>query len=395
MKNYFISLLFLFTFISCAQIQPKNEFHSERSLASDDCLELINTFLEVKIPELEIFPTSIFGINADIYKKMESIQLLSIDYFQFYQTFQTKNKRAPTLRETLVFAYQVKTAILNNYENLAEELSKHANANNQQIQLFIQELRHSKSKLSKYKTIDQIELEVVASYQNGKSAIATLDTAIPLDPHDSKKLDENFYTFLKNRVSISNFQGEFGELLAQGASKEKVLARGLTFKGDVSSAKTPTETLIAKKIAELSLKVNNMTNDQIIEFVGQYKDGLFRMAYAFIHAGNFSVDKRGIVIDKIFNMIKSKEIDLVSETSDGKIVWSEVKAYIKPITLDTIAGHSKDKTIFDQLQEHKALRDVLGLESSVNLRFISPLSVTDDEARKLIESIGYEVISAK
>lgn len=73
-----------------------------------------------------------------------------------------------------------------------------------------------------------------------------------------------------------------------------------------------------------------------------------------------------------------------------------MKTYKKPITLDTLNGDGyKAKPMGEQLLEHKALRDLLGLQSTVELRFISPTSRITPEAKAYIEGLGYEVLGAK
>lgn len=91
-------------------------------------------------------------------------------------------------------------------------------------------------------------------------------------------------------------------------------------------------------------------------------------------------------------MVTSKEIDLVSITNQRKVVWAEVKAYGQTITVEVLEGRGAKKSILDQLLEHKALRDLLGLESSVELRFLTPLAGIEEQARYMIEEIGYQVL---
>ena len=395
MKKSLLLLLFILFSVSCSQITPQPEsVENQRSLASEDCNDIVGQFFVKQNPTLELNKQSIFALNPMIHEKMNSLRLESIDYNTFYQDFMTKNHKAPTLRDLLNYAYQIKAATLNNYENIISELLKLPTAESEAIQNFILTLRASKNKLGNVRSIEQIELELEASFEKGKSVIPDLDTVVTLEKN-TNKISPEFLQFLKDRTSLNNFQGEYGELIAYGASGDKVIARGLTFDKEVTLARTPTEALVAKRLIELQDRIKLMSNEQLLTFIEPHKEGLFRVAYNALAEEKFSWSKRDLIVEKMINMIKSKEIDLVEQDLDGKMIWGEVKAYNRPIKIGTIDGPGKGKTILDQLKEHKALRDVLGLESDVKLRFISPLSIVSEDARKLIESIGYEVISAK
>lgn len=398
MKKLLLSIFFIIFSISCAQINSKfesfkNQSQNQRSLASEGCNDIVGQFFVKQHPILELHAKSIFALNPVIHTKISSLRLESIDYDSFYQDFMLKNKKAPTLRDLLNYAFEVKTSILNNYDNIISELSKLPNGESEAIQNFILTLRASKNKLGNVKSIEQIELELEASFKQGKSLIPGLDTTVTLE-ENTNKIRQDFHQFLRDRTSLSNFQGEYGELIAYGASGDKVVVRGLTFATEATFARNPTEALVAKKLVELQSRIKLMSNEQLLTFIEPHKEGLFRAAYNFLAEENFSWLKRDQVVEKMINMIKSKEIDLVEQDINGKMIWGEVKAYNRPIKLSTIDGPGKGKTILDQLKEHKALRDVLGLESDVKLRFVSPLSVVDEDAKKLIENLGYEVISA-
>lgn len=383
MKKLLLSILFLIFSISCTQI----------SLASEDCNAVVGQFFVKKQPALELHQKSIFALNPVIHTKMNSLRLESIDYDLFYQDFILKNKKAPTLRDLLNYAFEIKAGILKNYDNIISELTKLPNGESEAIQNFILTLRASKNKLGNVKNIEQIELELEASFKQGKSLIPGLDTTVTLEKN-TNKIRHDFHQFLRDRTSLSNFQGEYGELIAYGASGDKVVVRGLTFATEATFARNPTEALVAKKLVDLQDRIKLMSNEQLLTFIEPHKEGLFRVAYNFLVEENFSWSKRDQIVEKMINMIKSKEIDLVEQDINGKMIWGEVKAYNRPIKLSTIDGPGKGKTILDQLKEHKALRDVLGLETDVKLRFVSPLSIVDEDAKKLIESLGYEVISA-
>ncbi|MBY0413811.1 MAG: hypothetical protein K2Q18_06585 [Bdellovibrionales bacterium] len=406
-KNLF-SLLFISTLItlsSCSHLdtvkngsQPETkteEIHSRIPSSPDDCNRIIAKFINKKNPSLEIAPASIFGKYPEIQKQMYTLFLDTTDYMGFYKEFFELNKKAPTLRDVFTRAYDEKIKTIKRYEDLIMELENLPTAKNEQIQTFIRELKSSAKKLGHYKSIEQIDQELTASFQHGKISIPDLDTIVPLDKDNPEVFDEDFYQFVKNKINVSGFQGEYGELFAHGASGEQVLTRGLTFAIDDVRSNEPYQKMVADQIIILEKKLNKMSNDEISSFIEPHKEGLFRIAFGVIEEDQFIIKRRDLVVEKIINMIRSKEIDLVTRDKDGKIVWAEVKAYIKPITMKSIGGHGKEKTVLDQLREHKALRDVLGLEASVRLRFIAPLSPVSDDAKSAIEKLGYEVISAK
>ena len=389
MKNSLLILLLTLLLTNCSQLQPRI---GQRLPASDDCKALIARLLEKRQLALEIPESSLFGTHPNLYKKMDAIQLPPIDHYDFYQEFLAVNKRPPTVRDAFEYSRKIKSQVLQNYEDLIKELRELPN-NNSEINNFIHDLEFSKNKLANYKSAEQINLELVASYKNGKTSIMGLDTVMKLDPNNPQRLGIDEFNFLKNISSTANFQGEYGELLAHGAATEKVLMRGLMFRSQ-ENVTNPLETMIIERVSHLQSRLNRMSNEELLAFITPHKDDLFRIAYQSLADENFSMASKDIAIEKMMTMIRSKEIDLVTETAPGKMIWAEVKAYNRPISVEVIAGHG-DKTILIQLKEHKALRDVLGFKNTVKLRFISPLSTIDDEARKLIEALGYEVISAK
>lgn len=394
MKTFLLSTLFVLSLLSCSHTQPIVDIVQDRSVASDDCHELVGLFFNKNSPSLEIPAASILGKNPDILTKIEATKLSSIDYYLFHEDFVAINKKSPTLRDALLYIERIKKITVGNYDTLLDALKKLPDANSEEIKNFTSEVSKARNKVAKNKEIKQFEQELIASYEHGKSTIPNIDTIIPLD-NGNPLIDENFWQYLKVAETLTAFQGEYGELMAMGASKEKVLRRGLKFRVDDPFKSPAPERLVGERIILLETKVQKMSDAELLAFINPHRDGLFRMAYATALEDNLSMKNRTLVVSNIFDMIRSKEIDLITEDAAGKMAWGEVKAYTKPISLKVISGHGKSKTVADQLVEHKALRDVLGLETVVKLRFISPLSIVEDDARKLIESIGYEVVSAR
>ncbi len=393
MKISLLSLLFVLLLSSCSHTQSNIEYvENERTVASDRCDELVALFFNKNPATLEIPANSILGKNKQFVESMDSIRLTSIDYNSYYQDFFALNKKPPTLRDALTYIHNIKLKTVNSYDALISELQKLPNKNSPEIELFTNEVIKAKNKVNKNKSIEQYNSELIASYEKGKSQLPNLDTVITVDEATGTQIDEAFYQYLKVVDTLTAFQGEYGELMAMATSKEKVLMRGMRFdKGGLNNPLP--ERQIAQKVNELEKKVSKMTDQEIIDLINPHKEGLLREAYKFLEESHFSMKERKVVISKIFNMIRSKEIDLITEDGMGRITWAEVKAYNKPVTLKLL-GHG-DKSILDQLIEHKALRDVLGLEQTVKLRFVSSISVVDEEAAEAIKKIGYEIISAK
>lgn len=392
MKTSLLSLLFILLLSSCSHIQPNVESVNERSVASESCDELVALFFNKNPAALEIPSNSTLGQNKNLIQRMDSIRLTAIDYHQYYQDFFALNKRPPTLRDALTYIDGIKRKTINNYDLLISDLQHLPNNKSPEIQLFIQEVTKVRNKVSQYKSIEQYGLELIASYEKGKTTIPNLDAVIPIDEATGTQVDDVYFQYLKIADTLTDFQGGYGELMGMVTSKEKVLMRGMKF--DKAGPSTPPiEREVVEKVKLLEAKVNKMTDQEIIEFINPHKEGLFREAYRFLEQEHFSMDKRQEVISKIFKMIKSKEMDLITENNQGQITWVEVKAYNKPLNM-RLLNHGT-KSIRDQLIEHKALRDVLGLGTSVKLRFVSSISVVSEEAAQVIEEIGYEVISAK
>lgn len=394
MKTSLLSLLFILLLSNCSHIQPTVEsVVSERAVASENCDELVALFFNVNPATLEIPANSILGQNKFLIQKMESVRLTSIDYSKYYQDFFAMNKRAPTLRDALTYINTIKNKTIANYASILYDLEHLPNFNAPEIQLFYKEVSKAKNKVSKNKSIEQYGKELIASFEHGKTTIHNLDEVMTIDEETGTLIDDVYFQYLKVVDTLTAFQGEYGELMAMATSKDKVIIRGLKF-DNVGVGNALADRQIAETVKTLEVRVNKMSNEEIIEFINPHKEGLLREAYAALELEHFSMTNRQDVINKIFRMIRSKEIDLVTEDSAGKVTWAEVKAYNKPVSMRLI-NHGSGKSILDQLIEHKALRDVLGLQSTVKLRFVSSISIIDDEATKAIKEIGYEVISAK
>lgn len=360
--------------------------------ASDNCFDLVNSFLDSDQARVVVPEGSIVDQSPEVLPLMERMIPPAIDFPKFILDFQQNNQRTPTLRETIEFVYESRRELHQAYDELTELLS---NLNLSHHQNFIQEVEQTRNKLAKFKDLDSLEEEVLANFREGKSSVESLDVSIPIrDENGQTFFDEDYYRFLKDRTGLSNYSGEIGELLVYAKTPERILAKGLRF--DMGDAQ-PLDVYQKEIVQRVSLLRENLLTkslDELKAIINEYttpRGGFLRHAQEFIEENEATGINPADVVDKIMNMVTSKEIDLVSVSRDHKIVWTEVKAYNQKLTVQSISGEGSKKTIVDQLQEHKALRDLLGLEHQVELRFSSPLSGIDDEAKQMVESLGFMV----
>lgn len=366
-----------------------------RSPSSDPCADLIKDFIKVPAKaRLEIKDGSLLHYDPSLIQKIDKLVAPEINLGNFFKTFEEKNHRAPTLKEGMLHIINSKNQVLDNYEKLIVELQGRNQNAHMNLPILIKELKKSKEKLSHFKNIDQIAHELKAAFDNQKTNIKDLDVVIEIMDRKKLLLNDDHYTFLKNKLALGNFQGEYGELMAISSANEKIIARGLTFKSEEGGIKNYSQE-IAALVDKLEVDLGLKNELELVDFVKKHKNGLLRHAQEYISESPQGALNKDTIIEKIMGMVRSKEIDVVLIDSKGRYVWGEVKAYNEVISKDILmpAGHPGKKTIYDQLIEHQALADVLGLKQ-VRFRFISPLSIVDAEAQKLISDLGYEVVYA-
>lgn len=379
-----ISLLFVAPKVSQTPLTP------ERTPAAERCSELISSFFKEKIFRLDAQTNSIFDRYPLLHTQIEELYFHDIALNEFYDDFLKTHKRAPTLRDGMLHIYSVRKQVLNNYEWLIREISP---ITDPQVQAFRRELGFSQKKLNTFKDLDQIDFEIKASRRNGKTSLTSIDEEIKLK--NETQFIEAHYGFLKERTGQSNFLGEYGELSAMAASGDQFIARGLVFKTNAKNIGNSYEQEVIGAVKNLRTNLDKKPLDEIFKIVNQHGKGLFRKAQEYIAITPKEKISKEIVIDHMLSMIRTKEIDLV--TTNGKIgTWAEVKAYRKPISVELLKNDSySKKSIYEQLIEHKALRDILGLKHKVNLLFISPTSPITEEAKKLLLKIGYQSYGAQ
>lgn len=360
--------------------------------ASENCFDLVNSFLESDQARVATPEGSIVEQTPEVLPIMERMIPESIDFPKFILEFQQLNQRTPTLRETIEFVYEGRRELHQAYDELSDLLT---NLNHPHQLDFLREIEQTRNKLAKFKNLDSLEDEVHANFREGKSTVESLDIPIPIrDENGQTFFDEDYYRFLKDRTGLSNYSGEIGELLVYAKTPERILAKGLRFDMNEGQVLDAYQAEIRQRVELLRENLLTKNLDELRAVINQYttpRGGFLRHAQEFIDSSEPQALNSADVVEKIMNMVTSKEIDLVSLSNENKIVWTEVKAYGQKLSAQSISGEGSKKTIIDQLQEHKALRDILGLEHQVELRFSSPLSGIDDEAKQMVESLGFKV----
>lgn len=395
MKYFILLYSFLAILITYRSGIVAPHFHNDRYPANESCSNLIHQFLTPKQLKLEIRPGSLFYYDASLIKRVDELRAPEINLSGFYEDFDKTNHRAPTLREALNFIINKKMDVIKKYDLLIADLEKRNKNDHLNLAILIEELKKSKDKLSHFKGVDQLNSELKASYHNDKTAIMNLDETIQLKENGQFQLIEEHYTYLKNKLGLSNFQGEYGEIMALSSANEKIISRGLMFKDMNSNAKNYANE-ISQIVDHFEQELAKKTDDELINLVKKHGNGLLRHTQEYIEDTKTTDLSKETMIKKIMSMVRSKEIDVVLIDSKGKFVWSEVKAYNETISKETISHstHNGKKTIYEQLIEHQALAEILGIKN-LRFRFISPLSSIDPEAQKMISSLGYEVVFAQ
>lgn len=389
MKVMLIKVLFLFIF--CFGSIPQGlSAHSPSNL---DCQTLITNlldrFITTDTPIFSIPPNSLLGRNPQLEPEIKKLYLAPLDITDIVKNFHTQFNRPPTLRELIEQAHQFREKLLTRYDHL---LSSLRTRDENDLSHFVDELAISRKKLTQYKNIEQIESELEASYHAGKTTIRSLDEEILIQADNDRLIDERQYRFLSERMTLGSFQGEYGELLALLAHRNELLERGFVFRFSNDSSLRPYQQMIYDRVEVFEEKLRSMKEKGILKLVKRYQDGLFRLVRQHIDSSSGPLDLDEIR-SRMLNIIATKEIDLITLSPNGRVVWSEVKTYSVPITENKLQL-SQGKSLLAQLLEHKHLRDLLDLKNEVDLEFISPLNPITDDAKKILTQIGYRTLSA-
>lgn len=366
-----------------------------------NCFRVIESFFEeVHLDQRIAFPIrtgSIFDQYPEIVSRFEKLSPLHLDLSDYYRTFRGDFERAPTLKEAIEFVFDHKRRVVEEYDVLIYEIrliQKELPFHDSRLDSFLDELYFSRKKLDNFKTPESLAEEIKSSYKAGKSSISDINVSIRLSDDSEFLLHEDFFQFLNNQSGYGNIYGEYGELLAFGATDERIFARSLAFKSD-NTTQNIYQKNILKKVANFEESLERMEVDQMIRLTEKYGDNLLRIAKKYIDETPRARIEHKELRSKIFQMISNKEIDMVTRQKNGLYVWSEVKARRAPITLKSLTeSRGKKKSMLDQIQEHLQLRDILGLQDKVRLRFVVPTSQVDKAARDKLELLGVEVISS-
>jgi len=365
-------------------------FREPAATKSLDCSQIIQSFIAESKPKLPIAKNSLFAKYPELSAELEKLEFIPFQLNEFTSSFIKKQNRAPTLREAMEAMYDERRVMISKYDEVIADVE---GLNNPELSEFVYELKFSREKLNKFKDLDHYDDELISSYNDGKAKFSSIDVPIVVK---NGVVETRFNTYVKERMREGNFNGELGELIGYGASKDKPIRKGVKFETRSLSNPIPYQLVIDGAIKKLEESLAQKTDKELIKLVNTYGEGILRAAKSYLdNLGERPMD-RDILIGKIITMIRTKEIDLVFQKTNGKIVWAEVKTYKKSITMETLNGGGyKAKPMAEQLLEHKALRDLLGFKKEVELRFISPTSIIEPDAKNYIESLGYEVISAQ
>jgi hypothetical protein len=373
---------------------------SPYSEASEDCRTLLHQLMaqaDQQTTRAQVsLSESLIDVHSDLAVQVERLHPSQVNYSQFIQEFMDEHGRGPTLREAIEYSYSMRRELHQSYDDVFDNLSS---IGNRRLSDFIDELDFSRGKLPKFADLDQLESEILAQVDAGRAvAIRSIDDEIPLVKNgEFYFFDEDYWRFLNDRTGIGNYLGEYGELVAMVQTRGQVLKRGLKFDVPYEQAIDPYQQEIALRLRLLKENLEEQSVDQISALINIHTNegtGLLRFAREYLEQTPPDEFRKSDLIEKILGAIRAKEIDIVSREANGKIVWSEVKAYQLPITLTKLTENGRRKTIYEQLVEHKSVAHLLGLEGRVEFRFVSPLSAVEPDAKRLLEALGYTVIDS-
>lgn len=355
-----------------------------------NCTKLLNQLSERAQTNFSLSETdSLVELGNELPELIAEIQPQALDFPSFTADFINQQGRAPSLREAFEHAYDFRRDIHQRYDELIAQLESYGGPT---YRAFLDEVKESKRKLARFQDLNELQ-EQIASNPEKYAPITSLDDPIPTFKQDGLILyQEDYYRFIKDRTNLSQYSGEYGELKAMAFLPEPIVRRGLRFDLEENSLLHAHELDLIARLKILESNLEKMTRAELESYLKTHAPegtGLLRGAYELMHESESSTSD---LVARILQALRSKEMDLVSfDPSQNLYVWAEVKTYKRTIDRETLMGGG-GKTVYEQLLEHKLLRDLLGLEHQVRMRFISPLSSIDTEARRLLEEIGFEVI---
>lgn len=385
--KFFKPLIIGLVLLTICSLEFNTAFASANKPESDSCNEIIKSFFGPRIKRLVPQPNSILANHPQLIDQIESLSMPNLDYARFYDDFVKAYKRNPTLKDGIKFVYDERKLVLEGYDWFIREIDS---LNEPKLTKLKEELKSSQVKLNKFKSIREFELDVLGLNNLGHSAEKLLEEDFIV--RDGFIVSDIHYSLLNDRTGLRNFNGEFGELYAMATSGNSIISRGMMFRQTGNQPKGGYEKLILNATENFRKNMESKSLPEIKKIVKKHGTGIFRKANEYLKTTPSHKISKQVLVKIMVDMVKSKEIDLVSARG-GKIYWAEVKAYRKPISVKLLTDSSK-KSIYDQLVEHKALRDLLGLRKKVELVFISPISEITPEAKRLLHELGYIPLSA-
>lgn len=382
-KPLIISLLLL----TICSLEFNTAFASDNKPESDSCNEIIKSFFGPRIKRLVPQPNSILANYPQLIDQIESLSMPNLDYAKFYDDFVKAHNKNPTLKDGIKFVYDERKLVLEGYDWFIREIDS---LNEPRLTKLKEELKASQIKLNKFKSIREFELDVLGLNNLGHSAEKLLEEDFIV--RDGFIVSDLHYSLLNDRTGLRNFNGEFGELYAMATSGNSIISRGMMFRQTGNQPRGGYEKIILNATENFRKNMESKSLPEIKKIVKKHGTGIFRKANEYLDTTPSHKISKQVLVKIMVDMVKSKEIDLVSARG-GKIYWAEVKAYRKPISVKLLTDSSK-KSIYDQLVEHKALRDLLGLRKKVELVFISPISEITPEAKRVLHELGYIPLSA-
>ena len=360
------------------------------SPAIQGCGEILNLLVH---RQNSVSSTSLIEKFPELKDGIETLKPEQLDLLGFIENFSELNKRAPSIRETLDYAYENRRNLHQAYDDLLSQLKTFED---EAAVRFSKEVETSRLKLSHFYDLDKLSAEVKSDFEKGKTKISSLDEPIPTEVRGNKVFfDEQYYQFLLSRTSLGLYSGEYGELKAFISTPDWNLKRGLRFDQKTLEITDEYQNLIMDRVNTFEQTLNRKSAIEVKALLEKYNPesgtGLLRQAREYLERTDPAQFNIEMLKEKILQAVKSKEIDLVGLSAENKVIWSEVKAFHKSITLESLHKRSGNKSLYEQLVEHKVVRDILGLTELVELRLLSTMSHVEEDAIRELAKIGYKV----
>lgn len=389
--NHLLTALTISVFVFAASL-------GQSFAAPSNCREIINSYFSSVEPSVpESAPASSLAMRfPEIDESLKRLLPEAVDIPLYLNDFTETHKRAPSLREFLEHSFEIRQDIHDSYEKVITKLSQTSDTD---LYSLYEELRTTQDNLPKFEDFDELDLHLrqKSKEQNSGDFISSVDEPLPITKGDDGDVlfEESHYNYLKDKVTFGHYIGEYGEVLAYMRTKGKILKRGLRFNIPVEDAKDSYQKDMAQRLLLLKSNLENSDRAQLEAIVHEHGDnekGLLRHVKEYIESTPEQEVTSDEIVSKIIQAVSNKEIDIVSVAPTGRVTWSEVKAYGRPITARILnQGGGKKKSIYDQLVEHRSVASLLGLEDHIDFSFVTPLVKVEADAREILDELGYVV----